>query len=114
MPPNTGVLQEVAAPFVLGGLGCTGDEQRLIDCRADRSIESDDGSGDYGYGDYGLLSGPCEPVFLACGTLADGGATPPGCCPVTARCLFSASQSYTCSEMEVYIPIRTLPALSVE
>ena len=29
---ETGLLQDVVAPFVLENLGCSGDEARLVDC----------------------------------------------------------------------------------
>lgn len=69
-------MQEVAAPFVLGDLGCRGTEERLVDCPAPSADSASLGYDTYDT-DSGVtfLQGQCEPVFVACGMAADASAS---------------------------------------
>ena len=78
------LMQEVVAPFVLENLGCSGTEERLVDCPVVADTEPRDYSFDY-FRDYSN-SEVCDPFAagggtfarIACGTSSTAGA--PVCC----------------------------------
>lgn len=67
------IVQEVTAPFVLGGLGCNGSEARLVDCPASEDDLNLDINPYFSYYEYYTPAGAgqCETVFVACGTETD-------------------------------------------
>ena len=76
-----GLQEEVRAPFVIENLGCTGSEERLLDCpqAMDEYVFTYSLEFDFHY--YVQMAKQCDAevaayAYVACGTLTDQGAQP--------------------------------------
>ena len=76
---NAGLQEDVRAPFVLENLGCSGNEERLVDCPEAMDEYVSAYTLEIDFRSYAQMARQCDVdvatyAYVACGTLTEQGA----------------------------------------